>query len=335
MASARRVVTVLVLPPNESSSWRLRLPVRALIAAFAGWTVLTIWAGFMAAHQADYWAMKADNKVMRMKMAFLSDEIGKSKESVDRAQEADRQLRALLQLPTRRAIVESARTDGSAAPAAQVAQNAGPSGGPLPLDRVDLLMRLRDMPPVQDPDAVRVRAALVRQESDEALSSFQELLDLLARERAVMRATPIGWPAPGRITSPFGYRASPVDDDDSAEFHPGLDIANSKGTPIIATADGVVRQAGWVRGYGRVVVIDNGRGFSTLFGHASELLVKKGQNVKRGDVIARMGSTGRSTGSHVHYEVWVRGRVVNPRKYLKEPELRASRDAASATAAGR
>lgn len=320
MASARRDVTVLILPPNEHSSWRLRLPVKALGLGFGAWTLLTLWAGVMMSQQADYWRMKADNQMMKMKVSFLSEEIGKSKEAVDRAADADRKLRELLQLPTRRAIVEqAAEPEGARAP--QVASNTGGSGGPMPLDRVDLLLRLRGLPTAQDPDAVRVQAALVRQESDQTLSSFQELLDLLAHERKVLRATPIGWPAPGRVSSPFGYRHSPMDEEDVAEFHPGLDIANAKGTPIIATADGVVRQAGWVRGYGRVVVLDNGRGFMTLFGHASELLVKRGQTVRRGDVIARMGSTGRSTGSHVHYEVWVRGRPVNPRKYLKEPDL--------------
>jgi murein DD-endopeptidase MepM/ murein hydrolase activator NlpD len=328
MASKRRFVTVLVLPPTETATWRVRLPVPVLAAAFGAWTLLTLWAGVMTARQADYWAMKADNKMMRVKVAFLSDEIGKSRDAVERASEADRQLRALLQLPTRRAIVESAASTSSL-----VAANLGPQGGPSAADRVDLLMKLRQLPAAQDPDAVRVRAALVRQESDRALSSFQELLDMLARERALLRATPIGWPAPGRVTSQYGYRVSPVDEEDGAEFHPGLDIANAKGTPIIATADGVVKQAGWVRGYGRVVVIDHGRGFSTLYGHASELLVRRGQAVRRGDTIARMGSTGRSTGSHVHYEVWVRGRTVNPRKYLKEPELRASNDAKTTAAA--
>jgi murein DD-endopeptidase MepM/ murein hydrolase activator NlpD len=326
MASQRREVTLLVLPPNEHPSWRMRLPLRTLGIGFTSWTLLTLWAGIMAAHQADYWALKADNKVMRLKMSFLAEEIGKSKESVDRAEDADRRLREMLSLPTRRAIVESKAGDAAPAAAAPASSSAG---GPRPLDRVDLLLRLRGLPPVQDPDAVRVQAALVRQESDQALGSFQEILDFLARERKVLRATPIGWPAPGRVTSPFGYRASPIDGEDG-EFHPGLDIANVQGTPIIATADGVVRQAGWTRGYGRLVLIDHGRGFQTLFGHASLLLVKRGQQVRRGDIVARMGTTGRSTGSHLHYEVWVNGRPVNPRRYLKDPLLSSGGDAVAA-----
>lgn len=328
MASQRREVTLLVLPPNEHSSWRMRLPLRSIGIGFAAWTLLTLWAGVMAAHQADYWALKADNKVMRLKMSFLAEEIGKSKEAVDRAQDADRRLREMLSLPTRRAIVES---PASATPVT-VAQASPGAGGPRPMDRVDLLLRLRGLPAPQDPDAVRVRAALVRQESDQALGSFQEILDYLARERKVLRATPIGWPAPGRVSSPFGYRSSPIDGEEG-EFHPGLDIANAQGTPIIATADGVVRQAGWTRGYGRLVLLEHGRGFQTLFGHASLLLVKKGQQVRRGDVIARMGTTGRSTGSHLHYEVWINGRPVNPRRYLKDETIRPLAETGSVAAA--
>jgi murein DD-endopeptidase MepM/ murein hydrolase activator NlpD len=84
-----------------------------------------------------------------------------------------------------------------------------------------------------------------------------------------------------------------------------------------------VRQAGWSRGYGRLVLIEHGHGCHTLFGHATELLVQRGQKVRRGDVVARMGSTGRSTGSHVHYEVWIKGRPVDPKRFLKEEPLAA------------
>ena len=102
------------------------------------------------------------------------------------------------------------------------------------------------------------------------------------------------------------------------EFHPGLDIANASGTPIRATADGIVARARRSGGYGNLVMLRHDLGYATLYGHASSLLVKEGELVKRGQVIAAMGSTGRSTGSHVHYEVWFNGRTVNPAKFLKE-----------------
>ena len=91
------------------------------------------------------------------------------------------------------------------------------------------------------------------------------------------------------------------------EFHRGIDIANALGTPVRATADGVVKLASWQGGYGRLVVLDHGHGFLTFYGHNSELKVKPGDHVKRGQVISLMGTSGRSTGYHLHYEVWQNG----------------------------
>lgn len=119
------------------------------------------------------------------------------------------------------------------------------------------------------------------------------------------------WPTTGVVTSPYGLRWGGTD------FHPGMDIANDMGTPIVATADGVVDYAGWNSGgYGNMVDIDHGNGIMTRYGHASQVVVSNGQHVKRGQLIAYMGSTGFSTGPHVHYEVHVNGQRVNPISYL-------------------
>ncbi len=119
------------------------------------------------------------------------------------------------------------------------------------------------------------------------------------------------WPTTGVVTSPYGLRWGGTD------FHPGMDIANDMGTPIVATADGVVDYAGWNSGgYGNMVDIDHGNGIMTRYGHASQVVVSTGQHVKRGQLIAYMGSTGFSTGPHVHYEVHVNGNRVNPISYL-------------------
>lgn len=119
------------------------------------------------------------------------------------------------------------------------------------------------------------------------------------------------WPTTGVVTSPYGLRWGGTD------FHPGMDIANDMGTPIVATADGVVEYAGWNSGgYGNMVDINHGNGIMTRYGHASQVVVSVGQQVKRGQLIAYMGSTGFSTGPHVHYEVHVNGNRVNPISYL-------------------
>ena len=128
---------------------------------------------------------------------------------------------------------------------------------------------------------------------------------------------PMLWPVMGPISSSFGEREDPILGNGDGEFHPGLDISGPLGTPIHATADGVVTYAGEINGYGRVVDIDHGRGVATRYGHMSGFAVTAGQTVSRGDVIGYIGHSGRTTGNHVHYEVRIHGTPVNPHKYLR------------------
>ena len=122
------------------------------------------------------------------------------------------------------------------------------------------------------------------------------------------------WPVSGPITSPFGWRTSPFG---GSEFHTGIDIGVPYGTPIHAADGGNVVWAQWMGGYGNAVVIDHGGGLSTLYGHQSSLNVSVGQGVTRGQVIGYVGSTGMSTGPHLHFEVRLNGKPVNPLGYLK------------------
>ncbi|WP_263383369.1 M23 family metallopeptidase [Granulicella arctica] len=132
------------------------------------------------------------------------------------------------------------------------------------------------------------------------------------------------WPVIGPITSSFGQREDPVLGNGEGEFHPGIDIGAPNGTPIIATADGVVRSAEMANGYGREVIIDHGHGIATLFGHMSAFAVMAGQNVTRGQVIGYVGHSGRTTGAHLHYEVRIRNTPINPHKYLRMTLAEAS-----------
>lgn len=117
------------------------------------------------------------------------------------------------------------------------------------------------------------------------------------------------YPFIGRITSNFGSRWG--------KKHDGIDIAASQGTPIHASAGGTVSFAGWESGYGNMVKINHGNQIQTCYGHCSKILVKQGQHVNKGDIIARVGSTGHSTGPHVHFEIRLNGVAKNPLDYLK------------------
>jgi murein DD-endopeptidase MepM/ murein hydrolase activator NlpD len=124
----------------------------------------------------------------------------------------------------------------------------------------------------------------------------------------------LSWPVRGPITSPFGWRINPIWH--SREFHPGIDIAVATGTPVRAAAGGIVTYAGWLTGYGNVVIIYHGSDISTLYAHLKRYIVKKGQAVKRGQVIAYSDNTGWSTGPHLHFGVYLGDKPVNPMNYL-------------------
>jgi murein DD-endopeptidase MepM/ murein hydrolase activator NlpD len=125
---------------------------------------------------------------------------------------------------------------------------------------------------------------------------------------------PLGTPLSGEVNSSFGYRKDPFNH--RSAFHSGIDIEAQSGQAVVTTADGVVDHADWKKGYGKTVIIKHENGYETLYGHLSEIEVEKGQGVKSGDVIGYAGSTGRSTGTHVHYEVIRNGKNLNPSKYL-------------------
>ena len=142
----------------------------------------------------------------------------------------------------------------------------------------------------------------------------QELLQLLRKNSEVLAATPSIWPVEGWITSPFGSRGSPFSS--RREFHKGIDIKAKAGTPIQAPAKGVVTTVGWQGGYGNMVVLNHGNGITTRYAHLQKTVLKVGDTVSRGDLIGYVGSTGRSTGAHLHYEVMLNGVCVNPVQYI-------------------
>ncbi|MBR9985479.1 MAG: M23 family metallopeptidase [Desulfosarcina sp.] len=144
--------------------------------------------------------------------------------------------------------------------------------------------------------------------------SFSSIFSQLEGKRNLLAATPSIRPLKGWISSRFGYRESPFTG--RREFHRGLDIATHAGTPIIAPADGLVTFAGGKGLMGNMAVIEHGFGMVTRYGHVQKLLKKKGDRVKRGETIALVGNTGRSTGPHLHYEVRLNGVAVNPTNYF-------------------
>ena len=142
------------------------------------------------------------------------------------------------------------------------------------------------------------------------------------RTEALANATPSLWPAHGWLSGTFGGRADPFTGERG--FHGGLDISLDKGSPVYATADATVESASYTGNYGNLIVLQHGFGLSTRYGHLSKFHVRPGQKVKRGEVIGLVGSTGRSTGSHLHYEILVNGQLLNPLRLLTRPSRSAN-----------
>lgn len=299
-----RRLTILVIPQARVKTWRWQFSTGFFLFMIGVWSGLTIWAGFVAGRHVDYWITKADNRVMLAKMTRLAQEMDRAREVLDQANATDRQLRGLLTMARDRDPVAAATGVGGPTLADRLSLNGLLAGG-----RADA---------VRQADWHREIARL-RADAERRLASFSEIAWYVGNQKSLRNATPNIWPTEGSITSLYGYRFSPLrrEDGETGEFHAGIDIANHPDTLIYSTADGTVRFSGWSHGYGNLVVIDHGYGLQTVYGHTSKALVKAGDRVVRGQVIAYMGTTGRSTGAHVHYEVRRQGAAVNPMQFLK------------------
>jgi murein DD-endopeptidase MepM/ murein hydrolase activator NlpD len=174
----------------------------------------------------------------------------------------------------------------------------------------------QNVSPASLPPTLIASLDALRSRFDHQQTQLGVLSDLLMNRQVDARVKPTGMPVlDGYIASYFGMRPDPFNG--RRDFHPGLDIDVPFGSPVHAVADGVVTYAGERPGYGKVVEIDHGDGYMTRYAHNSKLLAHAGERVHAGDIISDVGSTGRSTGPHVHFEVWYHGRVVNPLAFVR------------------
>ena len=166
------------------------------------------------------------------------------------------------------------------------------------------------LPEVAPEDELKLLAETIKEESE----SLRALDRLMGRAAKALATLPSRWPVRGSVNSEFGRRPSPWTQ--STEFHSGIDIKAQMGTPVHAPAAGTVVVAGPAHEYGTAVILDHGQDIRTLYGHLSKVSVRPGQKVERGTLLAHSGNTGRSSGPHLHYEIFVKGQSVNPRAYL-------------------
>jgi murein DD-endopeptidase MepM/ murein hydrolase activator NlpD len=256
------------------------------------------WAAMLTIKDINGELVSLNNQKLNMEMTGMLTELENNRVLLSHMSQVDDQFRKLLKLGNRKQVMIYNTVNG-----------------PTEDDNIDfsgLLSEKNDELVNKINEGLMETTSLVSQQE----ASFKEISSYLNKQRSILAATPSIWPINGWITSGFGKRASPLTGEPGRHY--GVDIANVVGTPIHATADGLVVYAGWENGYGRVVVIEHGYGFSTRYGHCSSVDVKVGDEVKRGQIISYVGSSGRSTGSHLHYEVRIHGIPVDPEKYLPE-----------------
>lgn len=198
----------------------------------------------------------------------------------------------------------------NAEPVSKVARNAGYGG----TNRYDELMNMSNSELVV---LTTQKMDMLAKQLYVQINSFDELVHMSSEQEDYLRHLPAIQPISNRdlkrTASGYGYRIDPVYK--VRKYHRGMDFACDIGTPVYATADGVVVAAKWLQGYGRTVEIDHGYGYRTLYAHLNKFSVKKGQKVVRGEQVALSGNSGKSTGPHLHYEVVVKGKPVNPINY--------------------
>jgi murein DD-endopeptidase MepM/ murein hydrolase activator NlpD len=291
----------LVLVPHGSEPSRIvevsYSVLRVAASAAAGFLVLVLLAGYATISRTTDFSRTAklqqENEALAKELGELNGRLATLADTLTRISQRDARIRVLANLEP-------------IDPQVQAAGIGGPSANLGLLGVTGMARRSAE---------IRIDLGALIRRANLLASSFREAADSLAFHSARLAATPSIMPTQGWLSSAFSsMRAHPILH--TARPHEGIDVSAPMGSPIEAPAAGVVTSAGWEAGYGNKVVIDHGFGIVTKFAHASKLLVRTGQRVSRGQRIALVGNSGLATGPHLHYEVLVKGRPVNPLKYV-------------------
>jgi len=299
---AKRRWTVVLVPHGSEPSRIVEVSyglVKAAVGGVALAVAVALLVGYATvSHTADLTRtsrLQQENVRLAQELGELHGRLGSLADTISRITQRDAKIRVLANLDP-------------LDPQVQAAGIGGPSMAPRPA-------LPGDGPSVRRSEEIRVDLNALIRRANVLASSFEEAKDSLASHSQRLAATPSIMPTQGWLTSAFSsMREHPILH--IARPHEGIDVTAPMGSPIEAPAAGVVTDAGWESGYGNTVTIDHGYGIVTKFAHASKLLVKTGQRVARGQRIALVGNTGLATGPHLHYEVHVNGRPVDPLRYV-------------------
>ncbi len=303
---AKKTYTVMVVSDHHSPVKRFHISRTLIVQLVVGVLLMVGMAVGATVHYFQVAKDAAENRILRDENLTLRTQLKSVRERIehigstlDRVERFDQKLRAitLLSDPQRNLAMGPVEQEpGVGAPAAET--------------------QFTELTSMESPKALAGRLDRLSAEATRQEQSLQELQAYFQDQKSMLASTPSIWPARGWVTSDFGQRLDPYTAD--RVMHQGLDIAAPHGKEVFSPSDGTVVFAGLEGGYGNVIVIDHGYGIKTRYGHLAKILVKPGEKVKRGALIAAVGNTGRSTGPHLHYEVRVNGIPQNPRKFILE-----------------
>lgn len=315
MADLRdKSITLLVIPASAGAEVRrLRVPRRwiplgfalALVAVFA---LVAVGAHdlYLLGELEDMRALRTENVQLRAEVERLDERLEGLGTMLDRVQQFDAQLRRITMLsdPERNLAI------------GPVGELERTPTDPLSASGAGLKRDLLGDDNARALDLVERRLEFLSRDTQETEGRLRALEVHLEDQRALLASTPSLSPAKGWKTSQFGFRTDPYTG--LRQMHAGVDVSASIGTPVIATGDGQVVWAAPHGGYGNVIMIDHGHNLTSFYAHLSEIGVKLGETVRRGDRIGKVGNTGRSTGPHLHYEIRVRGVPQDPERFILE-----------------
>jgi murein DD-endopeptidase MepM/ murein hydrolase activator NlpD len=295
--------TLVIIPDRTTRVIRIKIPKTVLIAGSALVVSLLAFGGYTFVHSLELGSRldafrELESKQNSQKIAFkrISNEMDSLKGEMSRLRELDYKLRVITDLEVEKPSPPTYGIGGSLE-----------SGAGLTLENAD--QSKLDLVAMLDKDLARLREMADYQEE-----SFNNLKAYLSDQKDLIERTPHRWPVHGFISSSFGPRLDPFTG--LTRLHEGIDIVARRGSPVAAPADGIVTYTGVDPTLGDMVVIDHGYGVLTRYGHNDTVLVREGQRVKRGDAICTVGTSGKSTGPHLHYEIRLNDIAVNPLNYL-------------------
>jgi murein DD-endopeptidase MepM/ murein hydrolase activator NlpD len=308
-------VTLVVIPGDSSAAKHFTIPKALMDIVFFSGIMVFCLAGyfvfdyFQLRHfKHSYYKLTRENEGLKGEAQLLATNLDEVKKSLNQVQEYSAKLTEITQIKAKKFTTKTGIGPLSEAEEKSFRENDSPVTEPQNYMPLGVNMDKLVFQPVFD------RLSLVGQRANQSALKLQHLLSTLSQQKSLLSSIPSINPVDGWITSGFGSRISPFTGERAV--HKGIDVASPIGTPIYAPADGVVIFIGAKEGFGNFVMVAHGYGVVSGYGHNAENLVQAGQRVKRGDQIATVGMSGRTTGPHLHYEVLVNGLNVDPRKFI-------------------